>query len=127
MSVLVDSSVWIDYFRDRGSTADILDLLIEENLVIVNDLILAELVPFLSIRKEKRLIALLQNLERRPLIIDWENIIHLQIVCLNNGISGIGIPDLIIAQNAIGCGSRLLSNDKHFGLISKHSSLELYH
>jgi predicted nucleic acid-binding protein len=125
MSVLVDSSVWIDYFRDSGS-ADILDLLIEENLVVINELILAELIPFLSIRKEKRLIALLQDVERRPLIIDWEDIIHLQIVCLNNGINGVGIPDLMIAQNAIQGGFRLLSNDKHFGLISKHSALELY-
>jgi hypothetical protein len=44
MSVLVDSSIWIDYFRNTGK-ADALDVLIDENLVVVNDLILAELIP----------------------------------------------------------------------------------
>ncbi len=42
MSVLVDSSVWIDYFRGTGEE---LDYLIEEAVVATNELILAELVP----------------------------------------------------------------------------------
>ncbi len=41
MSVLVDSSVWIEYFR--GGTQTTIDSLIDENLVVVNDLILSEL------------------------------------------------------------------------------------
>lgn len=45
MSILVDSSVWVDYFRGTGLSSDHLDLLIEENLVVTNDLILAELLP----------------------------------------------------------------------------------
>jgi len=44
MNILVDTPVWIDYFRGTGS-ADLVDRLIEENLVATNDLILAELVP----------------------------------------------------------------------------------
>ena len=58
--------------------------------------------------------------------IDWDEIIRMQTVCLNHGINGIGIPDLIIAQNAIQGELRLLSNDKHFGLIAKYTDLELY-
>lgn len=126
MSVLVDSSVWVDYFRDTGQ-ADILDLLIEENLVVINDLILVELIPPLSIRKESRLIALLRELKRQPLSIDWDEIITMQILCLRKGINGIGIPDLLIAQNAIRAGLKLLSNDRHFSMIAQHTALELYH
>ena len=48
MSVLVDSPIWIEYFRGSANDAR-LDLLIEENLVVVNDLILAELVPALHL------------------------------------------------------------------------------
>jgi predicted nucleic acid-binding protein len=126
MSILVDSSIWVDYFRG-AEQAEVLDLLIEENLVVINDLILAELIPPLSLRMEKRLIALLRDLKRQPLSIDWDEIIHMQTLCLSNGINGVGIPDLMISQNAIQGGLRLLSKDKHFALISKHIPLELYH
>jgi predicted nucleic acid-binding protein len=43
MSVLVDTSIWIEYFR-TGNNSDKLDFLIDENLIVINDLILAELV-----------------------------------------------------------------------------------
>ena len=44
MQVLVDTSVWIEYFR-TGKNAEKLDLLIDENIIVINDLILAELIP----------------------------------------------------------------------------------
>jgi predicted nucleic acid-binding protein len=126
MSVLVDSSLWIDYFRNTGQ-ADTLDLLIEENLMVINDLILSELIPTLAIRNEKKLISLLREIKRQPMSIDWEGIIHLQIICLKNGINGVGIPDLIIAQNAIQGRLKLLSEDKHFLLIAKHTALDIFY
>jgi hypothetical protein len=125
MSVLVDSSVWVDYFRDAGQ-ADALELLIEENLVVTNDLILAELLPPLILRKEHVLASLLREIQCRPLSVDWDEIIRMQTECLSNGINGVGIPDLIIAQNAVQGGLKLLSNDKHFALISRYAPLELY-
>jgi len=54
MSVLVDSSVWIDYFRGTGEE---LHYLIEEALVVTNELILAELVPSLHMRRQRQLLA----------------------------------------------------------------------
>ncbi len=53
MQILVDSSVWIDYLRGGGNS-DELDYFIDENLVVINDLILAELVPFLRLKKPAR-------------------------------------------------------------------------
>ncbi len=125
MSILVDSSIWIDYFRDIGQ-ADALEFLIEEDLVVSNDLILAELIPPLNIHKKKVVIKLLREIKRQPMSIDWDEIIQLQTLCLANGINGVGIPDLIIVQNAIQGGLKLLSNDKHFSLISKLLPLELF-
>ena len=49
MSVIVDTSVWIDYFRSGNNSAK-LDFLIDEDLIVINDLILAELVPFLKVQ-----------------------------------------------------------------------------
>jgi len=54
MSVLVDTSVWVEYFR-CGNNSEKLDFLIDENLIVTNDLILAELIPFLKVRKQRRL------------------------------------------------------------------------
>ena len=125
MSVLVDSSVWVDYFRDKGQS-DVLEMLIEENLAVINELILAELIPALQVNKERVLIALLREIKRHPMVIDWDDLIIMQTSCLNHGINRVGIPDLMIAQNAIQGGLRLLSRDKHFALISKYLPLEIY-
>lgn len=125
MSVLVDSSVWIEYFRDAGQS-DVLELLIEENLVVTNELILAELIPALQLRKLRELITLLREIKRQPMDIDWNDIVRMQTLCLHHGKNGVGIPDLIIAQNSIQGGLRLLSNDKHFSVISKFLSLDIY-
>lgn len=125
MSVLVDSSVWIAYFRgDTGAEA--LEYLIEEDLVVINDLILAELLPLLILKKEHELVSLLREVKRQPMAIHWDEIVHLQTVALRNGINGIGIPDLIILQNAVQGSLRLLSKDKHFDLLSKYTALKMF-
>ncbi len=118
MQVLVDTSVWVDYFRGDGH-ADLLDLFIEENVVSVNDLILAELIPHLKLQNQQRLIRLLSAVSRLTLSIDWEEIISFQFKCLKKGINGIGIPDLIIAQNALQHRVAIYSLDKHFEQIRR--------
>ncbi len=125
MSVLIDSSIWIDYFRGK-SHEDMVDLLIEENMIATNKLILAELIPPLHIQRHKRLITLLKEIKEQPIKIDWDDIIQMQIICLRNGINEVGIPDLIISQNAIQGGLSLLTVDKHFILLSKHIPLSIY-
>ena len=116
MPVLVDTSIWVDYLR-FGSFAEKLDYFIDENLIVTNDLILAELVPFLKFRNQKKLISLLRNIRRLDLYIDWNQIIDYQYKCLKNGINGVGIPDLIIAQNAIQNDCEIFSQDNHFFLM----------
>ena len=125
MSVLVDSSVWIDFFRNTGR-ADELEFLIEENIVVINDLILAELIPPLNVRKQNKLISLLREINRQVTAIDWNEIIKFQTVCLKNGINGVGIPDLIIVQNALQGRLKLMTNDKHFLLLSRYLDFEIY-
>ena len=41
MAVLIDSSVWIEYFRN-GNNFEKVDFLIDENLLVINDLIIAQ-------------------------------------------------------------------------------------
>jgi hypothetical protein len=125
MSILVDTSIWVDYFRGTR-TADALDLLIEENLVVTNQIILAELLPPLFIQNQKHLIELMREIKQYPMNIDWDDITQMRITCLKSGLNSIGIPDLIIAQNAIQGDMRLLSADKHFSLMAMHLPLALY-
>jgi predicted nucleic acid-binding protein len=116
MSVLVDTSIWVDYLRS-GKFSEKLDYFIDENLIVTNDLILAELVPFLKIRNQKKLISLLRNIRQLNLFINWNQIIDYQYKCLKNGINAVGIPDLIIAQNAIQNDCEIFTQDNHFSLM----------
>ena len=113
MEVLVDTSVWIDYFRS-GDESERLDYLIDENLVVTNELILTELLPLLVIRRERKVIKLLEKIKKYRLKLNWDEIVSYQVSCLQSGSSGIGIPDLIIAQNAIQNKLSVYYIDKHF-------------
>lgn len=114
MSVLIDTSVWVEYFRNGEQYGKQVDTLLDENLAATNDLILAELIPFLRLRNQRKIITLLNNLNKLPLAIDWEQIMEFQYRCLTAGVNGIGIPDLIIAQNARQHQAAILTQDRHF-------------
>ena len=118
MNILIDSSVWIDYFRS-GENSEQLDTFIEQNLVCTNYLILAELIPFLRLKKKTKIVKLLFELNNFPLETDWSKIIEYQTKCLKNGINKIGIPDLIILDNIVQHDLTLFTLDKHFSFIQK--------
>ena len=122
MSVLVDTSIWIDYFRGGNDSLQ-MDFLIDENLLVINDLILTELIPFLKIRNEMRVIDLLNNINRLELSINWNEITDYQYKCLRNGLNGVGIPDLLIAQNAKQNGCKIYTLYNHFYLMKDILSL----
>jgi len=124
MSVLVDTSIWIDYFG-KGNNFEKLDFLIDENLVVINDLILTELIPFLKVKNQRKVIKLLQNINKLELIINWEQIIEYQYKCLKSGINGVGIPDLIILQNAKQNHCEIYSLDNHFQLLQNIFKIKL--
>lgn len=125
MEVLIDTSIWIDYFRGGGN-AEEMDFLVDENLISTNELILAELLPFILVKKEVGLANLLQSINIKSLNIRWDEIIDYQVRCLENGANGIGIPDLIIAQNAMQNGSKIYALDKHFRLLGEILGVQLY-
>ena len=126
MSVLVDTSIWIEYFRS-GNDSEKLDFLIDENLIVINDLILAEVVPFLRVRNQRKIISLLRNINKLELSISWDQIIEFQFKCLKSGLNGIGIPDLIVAQNAKQNQCTIYSLDNHFKLMKDILKLQLMH
>jgi hypothetical protein len=125
MSVLVDTSIWVAYFRS-GENSEKIDFLIDENLVVINDLILAELVPSLKVCNQRKIINLLYHIKKLELYINWDQIITFQSKCLKKGLNEIGIPDLIVAQNAKQNRCEIYSLDNHFNLIKDILELQLF-
>ena len=123
--VLVDSSIWIEYFKGNERVFPLNDL-IDTNNVCINDLIRAELIPSINQKREEKLKSLLLSLYNNPLNINWYQIIHMQTVNLRSGINNVGIPDLIIARNAIESNLELYSLGKHFHLMSKLHGLKIF-
>ena len=123
--ILVDSSVWIAFFRG-AIPKDPLFQLIDANQLCSNELILSEILPSLMLRKEKDLVAILRRLQNYSLSIDWQELIEFQVRNLRHGINNVGVPDLIIMQNAIQKNLLLYTLDSHFTKMAKISSLKLF-
>lgn len=124
MKVLVDTSVWIDYFRGRKSV-DFFDGLLDQGLVCTNEIILLELLPFLRKKDQHDLADLLLDLPCLDLGVDWDELREIQVQNLSDGTNSVGIPDLMIFQNAMDYGVRLYSFDKHFSLMNRDDLVDL--
>jgi len=122
--VLVDSSVWIEYFRTKEDHR--LTDLLNKDLVYTNEVILAELIPSARYKKEFDLIEGLESLERIPLNINWEGIQLLQVLNLNNGLNKVGIPDLFITQQIIQKQILFWSLDRHFTIMNNYMNFDLF-
>jgi predicted nucleic acid-binding protein len=122
---IIDSSAWIEYFKGNRIYSFITDL-IYANAICTNDIILTELLPSIIHKKENELADLLNSLRKNILIIDWQEIRDMQILNLKHGNNNVGISDIIIAQNCIQNESKLITNDKHFGIMAKYIPLKIY-
>jgi predicted nucleic acid-binding protein len=125
MSVLIDSSAWIEYFRGNPDFKFIQNLLIN-NSACTNELILAELLPSMIYRKEKDLADLMKSLPLYSLNTIWEEIRNVQLLNLQHGYTHIGISDIIIVQNCIQNGLILLHSDKHFDKMNEYINFQFY-
>lgn len=125
--VLLDSSIWIEYFRVSNSkiSAEV-DRLIDSGNIHTNELILTELLPYLKQRKQTQIIQIQESIECFQMTIDWKQIIDFQTMNLRNGINNVGIPDLLIAQNILQNRATLFTLDKHFKLMSNFFKLSLH-
>lgn len=123
--VLVDSSVWIEYFKGKANALPLNDL-IDSNTVCINDLILSELIPSINLKKETYLKDILFSVAKIPIHINWNGIIDMQTLNLRNGINNVGIADLLIAQNAIENEIALFALDNHFQLMCELHGIRMH-
>lgn len=123
--ILVDSSIWINYFNNKRYY-NILTELIIDNQICTNNLVLTELIPFLKIKKMNELITALLEVDSIPININWEIIMNYQLINLKNGINTVGIPDLIILDNVISNNLILFTADKHFILMNEYLEFSIF-
>ena len=123
--ILIDTSIWIEYFKSK-SKYDIIDGLIKDNQICTNDIILSEILPILYVRNEYDLIDSIKHIDKIKINIKWDMIIQMQIMNYKNGINKVGIPDLIILQNIIDNNLIIFTLDKHFDLMRKVFEYRLF-
>jgi len=122
MKNLVDSSAWIEFFKGNPEFSFINDL-ININAICINDIILAELLPSIIHKKERKLAELLNSVKKYMLVIDWEEIRAIQLLNLKNGNNNVGLSDIIVAQNCVQNRLKIITRDKHYKAMEKYLPL----
>ena len=125
--ILVDSSVWIDYFNGRSSRqTDLIDGLVQRDLLLIGDLILTEVLQgFRTPGDLRRARGALDQLAYEPMVGH-----DIAIASANNyrNLRGRGVTvrktiDMLIATFCIERGHTLLHADRDFDPIEQHLGL----
>jgi len=126
--ILVDSSVWIDFFRGTASPqADLLDSLLGKEPLLIGDLILVEILQgFTSERDFNQGHRLLGSLE---MIEIGGRDIAVQAARNFRTLRGLGVTvrktiDTLIATRCIEAGLALLHSDRDFDPFTEHLGLQ---
>jgi predicted nucleic acid-binding protein len=127
--ILVDSSVWIDYFRGVSSAeTGYLDSLLGREPLLIGDLILTEVLQgFESDADFEKAIALLDAFETVPLAgkAICEQAARNFRTLRRKGVSIRKTIDTIIATSCIENGYTLLHRDRDFDAFEKHLGLSV--
>ena len=127
--ILVDSSVWIDYFNSKiTKQTNLLDSLLGSELIVIGDLILTEVLQGFQqdrdFNKAKKLLSALifrQMLGRQLAIKSAENYRVLR----KKGVTVRKTIDVIIATFCIANNLPLLHSDRDFRPMEKHLNLKV--
>ena len=127
--ILVDSSVWIDYFRGKITpTTDALDNLLGRRLIATGDLIVAEVLQGFPNEREfrtaKELLLTLEPVELGGMDIAIQTARNYRLLRAR-GITVRKTIDAIIATRCILAGHDLLHSDRDFDAFEEHLGLRV--
>ena len=125
--ILVDSSVWVDYFRGRSTgQTGLLEGLLDSQELAIGDLIFTEVLQGCKIDKEfnevRRLLGRLEliALSGEDVVVEAaKNYRKLRSL----GVTIRGTIDVVLATRCIVSGHRLLHSDRDFDAFEKHLGL----
>jgi predicted nucleic acid-binding protein len=123
----VDTSVWIDYFRESDSArGEVIESLIRDDRIVLNGIVLTELLTGARSPKEFDQLASalggLRLLEMPPSFFEAAG--RYGRLLKSVGVS-IPLSDLLIATHCLDGHLVLLENDRHFAAIAAHLPLRL--
>lgn len=127
--ILVDSSVWIDFFRNKPTAqAEWLDRNLGVEGLVVGDLILAEVLQGFKddrgFNAARRVLGQLEQVEvagREVAVEAARNYRRLRSL----GVTVRGTVDVLIATRCLTSGLRLLHSDRDFDVFGKHLGLRV--
>ena len=126
--IIVDSSAWIDHLRYGNKIVE--DLLYKE-LACTTGIIKLEIIPFL--KKQHNSASAINFLQKISCVDiafqpqDWNHLISYQDKLINNGLNGLGIPDLLIIHISKITHTPIYSLDKHIQKASEILNFKIYH
>lgn len=116
--VMVDTSIWIEYFRNNADIVNIVDDLLDKNQLYITGPVIAELIQ--GIRTDKDLELLTRYIDAIPYqsctIEDWKNAGMLSYKLRKEG-KVIPLTDMLIAAVSIRFGMKVFTYDRHFDYI----------
>ena len=128
--MLVDSSVWIDYFNGRRTAeTDYLDRRLGEHPIILGDLILVEVLRgFRSVKDRKtaeKILGVLPFVTLGGKEVAQEAV-KIHVVLRDNGITVHSTIDLCIGAFCIINKVKLLHSDRDYSQIARHCGLQVW-
>jgi len=126
VTILADTSAWVEYVRDTGSpTADRLEHLLKADELLTTDVVIMEMLAGArDDAHEARLAALLLLPSSMPVErTDWVDAARLQRRCRAGGETVRRLPDCLIAAVAIRAGVEVLHCDRDFETLARHTAL----
>ena len=128
--ILVDTSVWIDYFNTQPSdeAAYLTFCIAESRELVIPGLVLTEML--LGVRDDPeaaRIAQVMSAFELTPELerADYEQAAGLYRACRSRGIAPRSMVDCLIAQLCLRYGYELLARDRDFAAIAQVSPLKL--
>ena len=127
--ILVDSSVWIDFFRNQPTAqAEWLDRNLGVEGLVVGDLILAEVLRGFrddrGFNEARRMLARLTQVSLCGEELAVEAALNLRKLCAR-GVTVRGTVDVIIATRCLADGLQLLHDDRDFDAFEAHLGLQV--
>ena len=126
-SVLIDSSVWIEFFRKNEPYHDIVSRLMDDEQIVCCGVILAELMQ--GAKSDKELAVLEDFLQVFAFIQEtpelWAAAGKLSYKLRRKGVT-VGLSDCFIAVAAASVKSRVATLDNHFDALCKPAGISLF-
>ena len=125
--ILIDTSAWIEFLRDTGTaTCNRVEALLESEIAIC-DAVRMEVLA--GARDERHLMSLRRLLARATVLptgpMDYDEAAALYRVCRREGKTVRRLMDCLIGAVAIRAAAPVLHDDADFGVLARHTDLQI--